>query len=181
MRRGNTRVSWKQLLVVMVVALVMAADGFAQTPPNALAKAVGEIKSVSNQTLTLATDDGKGISVSLPEGVRVVRIAPGATDLKNATPITIQELQVGDRVLVRGKASEDAKSMAASTVVVMKQSDVAAKQQQEREDWQKRGIGGLVTSVDPAAGTVTISVTGFTGTKNVLIKTTNKTACGGTP
>ena len=55
--------------------------------------------------------------------------------------------------------------MAAATIVVMKQSDVAAKQQQERDDWQKRGIGGLVTAVDPAAGTMTISVTGFTGTK----------------
>ena len=26
-----------------------------------------------------------------------------------------------------------------------------------RQDWQKRGIGGLVSAVDPAAGTVTIS------------------------
>ena len=61
----------------------------------------------------LATDDGKSVNVSLPEDVRVVRIAPGATDLKNATPITVQDLQMGDRVLVRGKASDDGKSMIA--------------------------------------------------------------------
>jgi hypothetical protein len=79
-------------------------------------------------------------------------------------------------VLVRGKASDDAKSLTATAVIVMKQSDVAQKQQQEREDWQKRGIGGLVSAVDPAAGTVTISVTSFTGKRAVLIKTTKKTA-----
>jgi hypothetical protein len=57
---------------------------------------------------------------------------------------------------------------------MMKQSDVAARQQQEREDWQKRGIGGLVSAVDPAAGTVTISVTSLAGSKKVLIQTTKK-------
>ena len=57
----------------------------------------------------------------------------------------------------------------------MKQSDVAAKQQQEKDDWQKRGIGGLVSEVDPAAGTLTISVTTFAGTKKVLVQTTKKT------
>lgn len=176
MSHRNTRVSGIGLLVVIMATLVITGNGFAQaTSASAPAKAVGEIKSINGESLTLATDDGKTMAVSLEEQVRVVRIAPGATDLKNATPITTQDLQVGDRVLVRGKASDDAKSIAASTVVVMKQSDVAAKQQQEREDWQKRGIGGLVTGVDPAAGTVTISVTGFTGTKNVLVQTSNKT------
>ena len=84
-------------------------------------------------------------------------------------------MQKGDRVLVRGKASDDAKSLAAATVIVMKQSDVAAKQRQERDDWQKRGIGGLVGAVDPPRGTVTISVTSLSGKKNVLIQANKKT------
>jgi hypothetical protein len=57
----------------------------------------------------------------------------------------------------------------------MKQSDVAAKQQQQREDWQKRGIGGLVSAVDPAAGTVTISVTTLAGSRKVAIEITKNT------
>ncbi|MGA9566847.1 MAG: hypothetical protein WBS19_15080, partial [Candidatus Korobacteraceae bacterium] len=157
---------------VLLLMAALAATTVAQTAPPtpaAQAKAVGQIKSISGETLTLTTDDGKSVSVSLADGVRVVRIAPGQTDLKNATPITPQDLQVGDRVLVRGKASDDAKSLAASAVIVMKGSDVAAKQQQEKDDWQKRGIGGLVSEVDPAAGTVTISVTTLAGSKKVLI------------
>jgi hypothetical protein len=139
------------------------------------AKAIGEIKSISSTSLTLATDDGKSESIVLPENVRVVRIAPGATDLKNATPITTEDLQKGDRVLVQGKASDGGKSMIALRVIVMKQSDVGAKQQQQREDWQKRGVGGLVSAVDPAAGTVTISVTTLAGSRKVAIQTTKNT------
>ena len=166
--------------LVLSCAVLGSTGAAAQAAPlqsaaSAQAKAVGEIKSIGGGTLTLATDDGKSISVSLPDGVHVVRIPPGATDLKNATAISVQDLQSGDRVLVRGKASEDGKSLAASAVIVMKQSDVAAKQQQEREDWQKRGIGGLVSEVDPSAGTVTISVTSFAGSKKVSIQTTKKT------
>jgi hypothetical protein len=54
----------------------------------------------------------------------------------------------------------------------MKRSDVEAKQQQEREDWQKRGTGGLVSAVDPASGTITISVPAPGGTRTVAVHTT---------
>ncbi len=178
MMKVNTRVHWLRLMVALSACAMFAVDGAAQAAEpgaGAQAKAVGEIKSISAGALVLATDDGKNMNVSVPDGVRVVKIAPGATDLKNATAIATQDLQVGDRVLIRGKASDDAKSLTAATVIVMKQSDVAAKQQQEREDWQKRGIGGLVSAVDPAAGTVTISVTTFGGSKSVLVQTNKKT------
>ena len=174
---GSLMRKWLLLVAAILAAAMAAAQAAPQaTAPSAQAKAVGEIQSIRGSNLTLATDDGKSESISLPDTVRVVRIAPGATDLKNATPITTQDLSVGDRILVRGKASDDGKSLTASTVIVMKQSDVAAKQQQEREDWQKRGIGGLVSAVDPAAGTVTISVTSGAGSKKVLIQTTKTTA-----
>jgi hypothetical protein len=165
--------SWFLMIATVFGTTTAVAQGAPSSP--SIAKAVGEIKSIGGGNLTLATDEGKNENIALPENVRVVRIAPGATDLKNATPITLQDLQIGDRVLVQGKAGDDGKSMIALRVVVMKQSDVAAKQQQEREDWQKRGLGGLVSAVDPAAGTVTISVTTLTGSKKVLIQTTKKT------
>src|SRR5215469_7952964 len=158
-----------------MASVQISAMGQAAQPASAIVKAVGEIKSVGGSNLLLATDEGKSQNVLLPENVRVVRIAPGETDLKNATTITVQDLQNGDRVLVQGKAADDGTAMVALRVVVMKQSDVAAKQQQEREDWQKRGIGGLVSAVDPAAGMVTISVTSLAGSKKVLIHTTKKT------
>jgi len=107
--------------------------------------------------------------------VRVLRVAPGQTDLKTATPIQLSDLQVGDRILVRGTPSADGLSLTASAIVAMKRSDVEAKQQQEREDWQKRGIGGLVSAVDAGAGTITISVTAAGGTKTVAVHSAQAT------
>lgn len=153
-------------------------SAMAQAAPlqPAQAKAVGAIKSINGTGIVLTTDDGNNVGVSLSGETRIVRIAPGQTDLKNAVPIALEDLAVGDRILARGKASEDAKSLVASAIIVMKQSDVSAKQQQQRDDWQKRGIGGLVSAVDPSAGTVTISVTTLAGSRKVLIQTSKKTA-----
>jgi co-chaperonin GroES (HSP10) len=179
--RNSSAVAIGMCLVLSCVVLALPSVVAQTISPqsaasSAQAKAVGQIKSIDGSALTLMTDDGKSVSISLPEAARILRIEPGKTDLKSATPITAQELQTGDRILVRGKASEDSKTIAASTVIVMKQSDLAARQQQEREDWQKRGIGGLVSEVDPTAGTVTISVTTFSGSKKVVVQTTKKTA-----
>jgi hypothetical protein len=164
----------------LAIALSLATHLTAQTnpaaaeaPPSnaAVAKNVGVVKSISGNSLVLKTDAGPEITVSLADGARILRLAPGQTDLKSATPITLSELQVGDRMLVRGR-SGDKDTIAATTIVVMKQADVAQKQQHEREDWQKRGAGGIVSGIDPAAGSFTVSVT---PTLSVLIKTSKDT------
>ena len=142
---------------------------------SAATRRIGTIKAINGNSLTLTPDAGADVSVAVPVSARILRIAPGDTNLKNATPIQFQDLQVGDRILVGGKASDDAKSIAASSVVVMKRSDVEARQQQELQDWQKRGFGGLVSAVDVPSGTVTISVTGLGGAKTVVVHTTKDT------
>src|SRR5260370_38415548 len=57
----------------------------------------------------------------------------------------------------------------------MKHSDVEARQQHDREDWQKRGLGGLVHAVEPASGSITISISGFSGNKTVIVHTSKAT------
>jgi len=142
---------------------------------NAIAKQVGVIKAISGRTITLTPDSGGNVSVNVQDNTKIVRVAPGQTDLKSATPIQLADLQVGDRVFVRGIASADAKSLTAAGIIVMKGSDVAAKQQQDREDWDKRGIGGVVTSVDSGAGTVTLSVMAAGVKKSVVVQSGKKT------
>ena len=129
------------------------------TAASATARRIGSIKAISGGVITLTPDSGPEIEVTVQAGARIVRIAPGEKTLKNATPVELQDLQVGDRILVAGKASDDAKSVTAASIVVMKRSDVEARKEEDRQDWQKRGLGGLVKAVDPAAGTATISVT----------------------
>jgi hypothetical protein len=57
----------------------------------------------------------------------------------------------------------------------MKRADISQKQTREREDWQRRGTGGLVTAVDPAAGTVVITTSSFGANKNVTVQVTPQT------
>lgn len=129
------------------------------------------MKSISGQALVLKPDSGPDVNVSLSDSTRIVRLAPGQTDLKSATPMTASEIQVGDRMLVRGKPGDN-DALAATSIVVMKQADVAQKQQHDRDDWQKRGAGGIVTGIDTAGGTITVSVT---PTVSIAVKTTKDT------
>src|SRR4029077_14118063 len=59
--------------------------------------------------------------------------------------------------------------------IVISHSDLEARHEQERQDWQKRGLGGLVGAVDPATGTVTISVTSMGGKKDIAMRTSKTT------
>jgi hypothetical protein len=58
----------------------------------------------------------------------------------------------------------------------MKAADVEARQQQSREDWQKRGLGGVVDSVDAASGTVNVSIPSLAGKKIIAVHTTSTTS-----
>jgi co-chaperonin GroES (HSP10) len=148
----------------------------AQPPVSAgMAKPVGAVKAVSGNVITLTTDAGSTVNILVQNSTGLVRIAPGQKDLKDAVPIQLQEVHVGDRILARGKVSGDGKSVEASSIVLMKESDVTAKQERDREDWQKRGVGGLVSKVDPSNGTITLSGAALSQAKPVTIHISKST------
>jgi len=76
--------------------------------------------------------------------------------LNSATKISLSDISLGDRVLVRGRISDDQKSVVAATVIVMTKSDLAGVRQAESSDWQRRGIGGTVQAVNPENKEITI-------------------------
>jgi Domain of unknown function (DUF5666) len=172
------------ILVACVQLHPVAHAAAAPQPPKpqqpaaaqtAAKQVLGAIQAIQGNAITLKPDNGPAVNVVVQGAVRILRVAPGQTDLKSAAAIQLADLQVGDRILVRGIPSADGQSLTASTVIAMKRSDVEAKQQQEREDWQGRGTGGLVSAVDPASGTITISVAAPGGVKTVAVHTTKDT------
>jgi Domain of unknown function (DUF5666) len=147
-----------------------------QTPaPAAAARPVGTVKSISPNTLILTTDAGSDVTVQLQDGAKLVRVAPGQKDLKDATPIQLSDLQPGDRIIVRGKFADDAKTVLATGIIAMSKSDIATKQAHDREEWQRHGVGGLVSSIDPGANTVTITTPAAGENKSVLVHLTSST------
>ena len=122
------------------------------------ARPVGAIKSISGNTITLTTDAGSDLTVQVQDATKFMRIAPGQKDLKDASPILLTDLQTGDRILVRGKLADDGKTVLAASVIAMKKTDIAEKQSHEREEWQRHGLGGLVSGVDAGSGTISVSL-----------------------
>src|SRR5437879_2243734 len=125
---------------------------------SSAARPVGTIKSISGNTIILTTDAGSDVTVQVQDSAKLVRIAPGQKDLKDATPIQLGDLQPGDRILVRGKLADDGRSVAAASVIAMKKVDIADKQSREREEWQRHGFGGLVNNVDAGGNTINVSL-----------------------
>lgn len=152
------------VLTVSATALSAAAQSpqTAQPSPTttggkpALARVLGEVAAVdaAGRGLTLKTDDGKSVAVSVNEQTVYRRVPPGETTLDKATGITLAQISVADRVLARGRM--ESQSLVARDVIVMPRADLKEQQARNREEWQRRGILGQITALDPARREITL-------------------------
>ena len=122
---------------------------------------LGEAASLvpTEKRLVLRRDNGGEIAIVYDDRTAFLRARPGATSLEGASPLPPAELAVGDRLLCRGTLADDGARLLANRVVVMTRSDVETRRQREREDWQKRGLAGIVASVDPQLRAIGVRVT----------------------
>jgi hypothetical protein len=141
--------------------------------PPAPATKLGTVKTVAGNVVTLVTDPPakETVTITVLDGAKVQQLAVGSTDLKTATPAQLSDIAVGDRMLAPVKAGDAPGSFAASRVILMKSGDIAQMQAAQQADWKKNGLGGIVTAVDAASGTVTIT----SGAKKIAVETTGKT------
>ena len=129
------------------------------------ARQLGTVKSIDGNNITLITAGAAQVTVPVDPAARVLQLPPGSTDLKAATPAAFTDISVGDRV-VTGKPGD---TTTASRVILMKSSDISARNQAQQADWRQHGSGGLVKSVDGPA--IIVSA----GTHQVNIDTTSST------
>lgn len=146
-----------------------AIEGAQASSPSS--KVLGTVTAVQGNSITVKTDAGSTSTATVNDSTRMLRTAPGQKSLAGATKIQISDLAVGDRVLVILTPATDSSSPVAATVVAMKQADIAEKQHSEEADWQKRGVGGLVKTVDTANGIVAVA----SGSRTITIKMTSST------
>jgi hypothetical protein len=137
-------------LAVLVCFACVAV--YAQAPT----RFVGTITAVNGNMLSVKTDADGVREVQVSDSAVLKRIEPGQRDLSAAVDIKLADLETGDRVLVKLMPAAEGSAAEAVQIVSIKAADVAEKEQKEREDWQLHGVGGLVKSVDPAAGTIVL-------------------------
>jgi co-chaperonin GroES (HSP10) len=135
---------------------------YAQAP--AAARQAGTVTAVAGSAVTIKTAAGAVVTVTVAPDAKVIQVPPGAKDLSAATPATVDDVAVGDKVLANGSAP-DPSTLTAVRLIIMKSSDIAAMHAAEQREWQ-RGLGGLVKSVD---GSTIVVVS---GAKSLTINTT---------
>ena len=57
----------------------------------------------------------------------------------------------------------------------MKKADLAAKHAHDQQEWQRHGIGGLVSAVDATAGAITVSTSALGANKTVVVRVSKST------
>src|SRR5260370_7203173 len=97
--------------LALLIAFTVTTALPAQTPEDrpaapaqaGLLKKLGTVKSTSENTITLKSDSGPDFTAAAQDTTRIFRIPPRHTDLKNAQPIKLHNVQAADRMLVRAK------------------------------------------------------------------------------
>lgn len=157
------------LLCVTVVSVPETA--FSQAA-SAAVRTSGTVKRIDAGMMVLTTAAGAEVTVMVPASASVLQLTPGSTDLKTATTAAVTDIAVGDRVLATARAGDATSTPTALTavrVVVIKSTDIVARQSAQQADWQKNGAGGLVRSVDGSVLTIS------SGARSVKVETTPAT------
>jgi hypothetical protein len=141
------------LLSIAWTATLLAQQG------DSKARAVGTVTSVGTQQVTLKTDSGQTVIVEVQDSTRILRATTGQKSLADAPAIRLTDVRAGDRMLASGTAANGAQSITATTIVVMAETDLAARRTQEQKAWQN-GARGVVTEVDSAHGKVFVKSAG---------------------
>jgi hypothetical protein len=169
-------------MLAVIAVLSLSFSAFGQTPSAspaapAIAGVIGEVKNIdtaANQIIVRA-DNGVLFTVKLSERTKYKRSAPGAKTLDNATTITLADVGSGDRVWAYGRVSAEQKTVPAQMLVVMSKADLAKKQEQERAEWRRRGVSGIVASLNPSTQEITVSSRTLAGTpQSVIVPVTDK-------
>jgi len=169
----------------LIAAISFGVNAKSQTPTAsptaqvapAVTGVIGEVKAIDSNArqMIVRTDDGVIFTVTLSDKTQYKRLAPGEKTLTNAANITLAEVGAGDRVWARGRVGAEQKSVPALQLVVMSKADLAKKQEQARAEWRRRGVSGIVASLNPTMKEITVtSRTLMGGPQAVIIPVTDK-------
>ena len=176
----------QRLTIITLVTAVALGIGFraqGQTPSAspqtapAIVSLVGEVKAIdaTAKQIVLRADSGVISTVNLSDRTQYKRLPPGETTLAKATDITLTDVGAGDRVLAQWRAGADIKTAPTPRVVVMNKADLAKKQEQDRAQWRRRGVSGIVASVNASTQEITVSSRSLMGVPQaVIIPVTDK-------
>lgn len=157
------------------------ATGGGQTNPAISSNRVlGDVTAIDPSALSITLKvDGASAPVNVVLNAATVyyrvnsdalaRAAKGAITPADMTKITLSGIGVGNRLVVLGRVSDDQKTIPARVVIAATKEDIAQKHELDRAQWQRRGILGTVTAVNPATKEITVSAVTPEGMKPLVV------------
>lgn len=163
-----------RLLFLLCAFTLLSKPLFAQassdqaiTPLSVLGSVI-ELKADTREVV-VTTAAGSKVTLTLSDSTVFMRIPPGEKTKDKFIKITAHDFGVGDSVFVRGRLSEDRKTMPAREFYVMSKGEIADKRDRERDAWRTRGIAGTVTALKSQANEITIDARTAEGPKPIVI------------
>ena len=131
---------------------------------------IGTVTAIdtANGKIIVKTDAGNSVTFSTNDRTTVRRLPPGQTSIANAEKITLADIKVSDRVLVPGGVADV--QTAARQVIVMASEAIAAKRDQDKSEWQTRGINGRITALNQEKKEITVQARGGSGAEIITVK-----------
>jgi hypothetical protein len=164
------------LSVCIVAQAVLAVRAQTTDPGITATRVFGKITSLDAPSglITVKTEAGSEVVVKINADTTFERMPPGETDAKKAVSINLGDIAVGDGVYARGRVAEDRKSVPAQKVIVVSQSEIAQKQDRERAEWRKRGLSGIIESLNPQTKEITVTTRTAEGPKPIIIPVSDR-------
>lgn len=158
------RIARASLLCLSFLAIYASA----QAPANT--SFVGTVAAFKSGTeIEFKPDTGAPVEVKITPDTVARKIAPGETSLKNAAGASITDLMVGDRVLVTLESGTNN----ARRVVIMSATDISKRDDADRQDWNTRGLSGVVA--ERSGNTITIRSQSLQGETRQTITVSDQT------
>jgi hypothetical protein len=149
--------------------LLLTTGAMSAQAPKSIVGTLTAFRSESAEVEIRPDRDGPVIARITADTI-AQKIAPGAKDLKSAEGIAVTDLGIGDRVLVTlAPGTSDA-----LRIVVMAAGDIAKRDAADRQDWQKRGVAGIVSA--KAGNRITVKTKTFTGEVEAVIAVDEQTS-----
>jgi hypothetical protein len=166
-------------LALLASTVVRPASAQAQQAPPAPAatpdkgysstRVLGEVASVdkSKGQVLIKTAEGQSFVATTDERTVYKRIPPGSTSLDKAVSTSLDGIDVGDRVIARGRVSTGA--VQTRELIVISKLDIEQRRARERAEWARRGILGTVSALDATKKEITVQARTPEGDRPVVV------------
>lgn len=176
------RIAIKAFLYLAITAGVFSCPAVAQeagagAPAKPTEHVLGTVTAVDKAAHTITVKEDKtGIAYTVSVGTTrtLLRVEPGAKDLKSAVRITADDFAPGDRVDVRAFKGTEANQLDARSVVLMSARDLAQHHEQELQAWQNATVGSVI-GMNPEGNSITMASRTPEGRKTITVQITAAT------